>query len=205
MLRRFGQFALAGQLLLAQTLLAADEHAEAAGGHGESAPNLFGGDLGNAIWTLLIFFLLLAVLGRFAWKPLLTALQNRERFIRESLEAARRDRETSEARLKEYEQRIVKAHEEATAIVEEGRRDAEAVKRKIEEESRRNAETMIERARREIGIAKDTALKELYENSANLATTIATTLLRRQITPEDHRRLVEDALEEIASGRKPGG
>ena len=75
---------------------------------------------------------------------------------------------------------------------------------KIEEDARKNAENMIERAKREIGIARDTALRDLYDQSATLATTIATNLLKRQITPEDHHRLVEDALGEIGNGKKVG-
>src|SRR5580765_7647146 len=102
MVRRFGMFAVTSQLAIAQIALAAEEHAEAAGGH-EASPSLFSGDLGNAIWTLVIFFLLLGVLGKFAWKPLLSVLQNREKFIQESLASAKHDREAAEARLKEYE------------------------------------------------------------------------------------------------------
>lgn len=203
MLRRLGIIAAGLQLAAVQVALAAEEAHGGAAGH-EAPPGLFSGDLGNAVWTLLIFFLLLLVLGKVAWKPLLTALQNRERFIRESLESAKRDRESAETRLREYEQRISKAQEEATAIVEEGRRDAEALKRKIEEDARRNADNMIERAKREIGIARDTALRELYDNSAKLASNIATNILKRQITVDDQRRLIEDALAEMNSGQKVG-
>jgi F-type H+-transporting ATPase subunit b len=197
MLRRIGILAFTCQFIFVKLALAAEEHGEAAGGHEGPPPSLFSGDLGNALWTLAIFFLLLIVLGKFAWKPLLSALQNREKFIRESLEAAKRDREAAEARLKEYEQRIAKAHEESNAIVEEGRRNGETLKRKIEEEARASAEDMIERAKREIGLAKDMALKELYDTSAKLGTAIAGNLLKRQITPEDQRKLVEDALSEL--------
>ena len=202
MYKRLAAFAVMGQLAIVQVARAAEEHA--GGGHDEASPNLFSGDLGNALWTLAIFILLLVVLGKFAWKPLLTALQKREQFIRESLEAAKRDREAAEQVLREYEQRISHAQAEATAIVEEGRRDGEVLKRSIEEDARENAETMIERAKREIGIAKDTAIKELYENSARLGTTIAANLLKRQITTEDQRRLVEDALVELENGEKVG-
>ncbi len=201
MVKPIGLFAATFQLTLMQATVFAAQTAEAVEGHGAQPPSLFGGDLGNAVWTLAIFFLLLIVLGKFAWKPLLTALQNREKFIRESLESARRDRESAEASLKRYEQQISKARDEATAIVEEGRRDAEALKRKIEEDARASADNMIERAKREIGIARDTALKELYDGSAQLATTIATNLLKRQITPEDQHRLVEDALAELGTAR----
>ncbi|GMU23259.1 MAG: hypothetical protein AMXMBFR13_33410 [Phycisphaerae bacterium] len=169
----------------------------------QGTPSPFAGNLGNALWTLLIFGLVVLVLGRFAWKPMLTALQNRERYIRDSLEAARRDRHDSEARLKEIEQRLSRAREEASAIVEEGRRDAESVKRRIEEEARHSAEALLERAKREIGIARDSALKDLYEQSADLAMNMAGSVLRRQISPEDQQRLISDALAELRE-RKNG-
>src|SRR4029077_7467824 len=120
--------------------------AEAEGGE----PSLFAGDLGNSIWTILIFVVVLVILGKFAWGPILKTLQSREAFIHEALASAKRDRDAADARLKEYEERLATARAEATAIVEEGRRDAEIVKRKIEEEARREGDKMIDRARREI-------------------------------------------------------
>lgn len=178
-------------LVLAQAALGA----EAAHGEGKISP--FAGNLGNAIWTLLIFAVVLWVLGKFAWGPVLAGLQRRERFIHESLETAKRDREAAEARLREYEQKLVAARDEASKIVEEGRRDAEAVRRKIEEEARTSGDAMIERAKREINVARDTALHDLYERSAELASNMAGSILKRQISPEDHSRLIQDALTEL--------
>ncbi len=66
--------------------------AEAAEGHAEGPPNLFAGDLGNVVWTVAIFVLVLVVLGKFAWGPLLNALQARESFIHDALARAKRDR-----------------------------------------------------------------------------------------------------------------
>lgn len=176
-----------GILVLAQAAFAAEAH-------GEGAVSPFTGNLGNAIWTLLIFGLVLYVLGRFAWGPILTGLQRRERFIYESLETAKRDREAAEARLKEYEHRLAAAREEASRIVEEGRRDAEVTRRKIEEEARSASDAMIERAKREIGVARDTALRDLYDHSADLATSMAMAVLKRQISQEDHSRMIQEAL-----------
>ncbi len=191
MKRNWAWAALAGLYGLAPVALAAETPG------GEDNVSLFAGDFGNALFTLLIFLLVLVVLARFAWKPLLKALQNRERYIRESLEAARRDREKYDQRLRELETRITKAHEEASKIVEEGRRDGEQVKRRIEEEARKNADALIERAKREIGIARDSALKDLYEQSAQLALTMAGSVLRRQLAPEDQQRLISEALSEL--------
>ncbi len=188
---RMGSWGIVTAALLAipSIALAAEE------AHDEEG--LFIGDLGNAIWTLVIFVLVVVVLGKFAWGPLLSALQKREAFIHDSLASAKRDREAAEARLKEYEQRLDKAREEASGIVEEGRRDGETVRKRIEEEARKAGDEMIQRAKREINIARDTALKDLYDRSAELGIELAATVLKRQLTPEDQKRLVEDALAKL--------
>ncbi len=140
---------------------------------------------------------MLGVLGKYAWGPLLDSLKAREDFIRESLESAKRDRDQSEARLKQYDDKLTEARAEATAIVEEGRRDAEVLRLRIEEEARAEAERTIERAKREIGIAKETAVKELYTLSGTLATDIASRIVGRELKPEDHERLIEASISEL--------
>lgn len=171
------------------------EHGAAEGG----GISPFSGDVGNALWTLIIFALVLFVLGKFAWGPILSGLQTRENFIRESLEAARRDREQAEARLREYEERLATARAEATAIVDEGRRDAEVVKRRVEEETKAEADRMIERARREIQIATESATKDLYRLSTRLATDMATRIVGRELSPQDHERLIAEAIRGVES------
>ena len=169
----------------------------AAAGGGES--NIFAGDLGNAIWTLVIFGLVLFVLGKYAWGPMLDSLQQREKFIRESLEQAKTDRESAEERLKEYEEKLTSARAEATAIVEEGRRDAEEARRRIEQEAKDEADKAVERAKREIQIAQQTAVRELYAASASLATDLAGQVLGREVKPEDHERLISESLDELGN------
>ena len=159
------------------------------------APSLFAGDLGNSFWTLLIFVIVLVVLGKYAWGPILTGLQARESFIREALEKAKREREEAEARLREYEERLAGARAEASAIVDEGRRDAEVVKRRIEEDAKQQADLMIERAKREIQIATDTATKSLFTLSAKLATEMAARVLGRELTAQDHERLIAEGID----------
>jgi F-type H+-transporting ATPase subunit b len=187
------QFRILSAVLL--TLVALPALAAAEGGHGE--PNIFAGDLGNAIWTVVIFLGALFVLSKYAWGPLLEKMQAREDFIRDSLVKAKEDREAAEARLKEYEERLTKARAEATAIVEEGRRDAEVTRGRIEEEARQEAAKTLDRARREIEIARETAVKELYDLSGQLATDIASKIVGRELKAEDHERLVRDAIGEI--------
>ncbi len=169
--------------------------AEAA--EGKEASNPFAGDIGNALWTVVIFGLVLFVLGKFAWGPILKSLQSRESFIRESLEKAQSDRLEAEARLKEYLDKINASRAEATAIVDEGRRDAEAVKHRIEADAREEAEKILARGKHEIELATATAVKELYATSAKLATDLAGRILAREIKPEDHERLIAQAIDEL--------
>ncbi len=168
-----------------------------AAGAAAAENNLFAGDVGNAFWTVLIFVVLLWVLGRFAWGPLLGVLQSREKFIRESLESARRERQQAEARLREYEEKLTAARAEATEIVEEGRRDAEETARRVQAQARAEADQMIDRARREIEIAKQTAIRELNDHGAELATRIAARIVERELDAADHERLISQALDEL--------
>jgi len=176
--------------LLSAVPAAAEEH-----GGGGASP--FAGDVGNALWTLIIFVLVVFVLGKFAWGPILRALQKREDFIQDSLERAKKDREESEARLKEYSDKLVAARAEATAIVDEGRRDAEVLKRKIEENAKAEAAATIERAKREIDLATTTAVNELYRLSAKLATDVASRIIRKELDDREHERLITESLEEL--------
>ena len=167
-------------------------------GGGEQS-TLFTGDLGNIIWSLITFFVVLAVLGKFAWGPILSALQKREEFIRDSLAQAKRDREDAERQLKEYTEKLVAARAEATAIVDEGRRDAEVLKRKIEDDAKVEAQASLDRAKREIALATDTAVKELYTISAKLATEVAGKIIRKELNAGEHERLISESIDELES------
>ncbi|MHC4091815.1 MAG: F0F1 ATP synthase subunit B [Planctomycetota bacterium] len=179
-------------LLLAGPALAAEE------GHGES-PSIFTGDLGNIIWTLVTFIAVVIVLGKFAWKPILAALQKREEFIRDSLAEAKKDRQETEAKLKQIEERLHAARDDAAAIVEEGRRDGEVVKRKAHQDAGQEAEAMLERAKREIGLARDTAVKELYDLTARLATEAASRIIDKELDAKEHERLIAESIDQLAA------
>jgi F-type H+-transporting ATPase subunit b len=181
--------------LVSLALAAAPALAQEAEHGGGEASSPFAGDIGNALWTLVIFGLVVFVLGKFAWGPILNALQARETFIREALETAKRDRDEAELRRKEYEDRLAQARAEASAIVDEGRRDALVTKQRIEDDARHEGDKMIERAKREIQIATETATKELYQLSTRLATDMAGKLIGRELTPQDHERLIAESLD----------
>ena len=185
---------LAALLLLAPAALAEEAHG--------AEPNLLGGDIGNAIFTLIIFGIVIYVLGKFAWPNVLTALNERERFIRDSLESAKREREQAEKLLSDYKQQLTKAQTEATAIVEEGRRDADVARHRILEEARKESADLVVRAKREIELATDTAIKELYDRTTEFTLQVASRFLGKAISKSEHQQLVDEAIKEIeTSGR----
>ncbi len=169
----------------------------AIGAEGGEAGNPVSVDLWQAFYTIVVFVVLLAILAKFAFPRILEGLKQREEFIRRSLDDATRSREQAAELLKEYEAKLVHARQEATAIVEEARRDAEVVRRRIEDEARHSSEEMINRARREINLARDHALATLFQQSVELASTLAASALARQMSPEEHQRLVLDSLREL--------
>ena len=183
--------AAAGLPALAFAAEAAEEHG------GEGSWNPLQGDFGNFVWTVVVLLVVFWVLSRYAWGPLLETLQGRERYIADSLEKAKSEREAAETRLAEYEERLAGARQEVEGILEEARRDAAAVREREEAAARAEAERMVDRARREIDIAKDTAVKELYAKASTLATAAASRILERELRPEDHERLVAEAIDSV--------
>ncbi len=192
--KRIAACAALALLALAPAVLGAEE------GH---SPGLFTGNIGNIIWTLITFIAVVFALGRFAWNPLLRVFQSREEFIRQSLKDAEQANKKAAEQLAEYTEQLATAKAEASAIIDEGRRDAEKVKRSIHEETRKEADAMIARAKREIGMARDAAVKELYDTSATLATNAASKIIAKELDPADHRRLIEESIAEL-NRVKPG-
>jgi F-type H+-transporting ATPase subunit b len=194
--------AVAAALVTPVLAFAAEHAAEAAehGGGGGWSP--FQGDFGNFLWTMITLIVVYLVLKRFAWKPLLDALQSREKFIEDSLREAAESRDRAEAQLREYEAKLATARNEVEAMLEEGRRDAAALREREHGKGREEAQQELERAKREIRIATDTAIRDLYERAAELSTSAAAKILDRELSPQDHDRLVAEAIE--ALGKPPG-
>jgi F-type H+-transporting ATPase subunit b len=169
----------------------------------EEAPlSLFAGNVGNALWTLVIFVLVVVVLGKFAWGPILSLLKQREDFIHKSLSDAKHDRDEAEARLKEYAARLQSAQAEAVAIIEEARRDSERLRQELRERARSEADTMIKNAERQIELQTTRAIQQLRQEAVELSVTIASKILQRNISKEDNDKLIADALRQIEANSR---
>jgi len=171
---------------------AADEHA------GKKAePNIFEPRLDLTLWTIVVFGVLLAVLWKFAWGPMLEGLQKREHLIQGAIDDARRAKEEAERLRGEFEQQMAKANAKAQEIHEEARRQAQQNSDQMVAKARSEIQTERERLHREIQTAHDQALQELWSQTAQLATLVSAKTIRRQLSPDDHRRLVDEAVAEL--------
>ena len=169
--------------------------------HGDGSAQLMAAqelrfDLGIA--TFLVFLLLLAILTKFAWGPILAGLQKREETIANQIAEARMAAETAGKQLAEYERRLAAATEEARAIVGQARADAETAKDKIVAEAQAAAGRERERAVADIASAKNDALREIAAKSVSTAVTLASNIIRREVKPEDHDKLISDSLQQFS-------
>lgn len=185
--RAFGLLGVLAVLLLTPAL----------SGAADETPNLFSPAVDLGLWTLVVFILLLLILGKFAWRPMLEGLHKREQNILNAIAEARKAREEAEALQAQWQKSMDAAQDKVREIHEEARRRAQAAAEEIQAKARADIQTERERLHREIGMAKDQALQELWNRTAQLATMISAKAIRRQLTPDDHRRLVDEALAEL--------
>ena len=150
---------------------------------------------GLIIWTVITFVILLIVLRKMAWGPILTALEQREHTIRSALEEVQQARQETEQLLAQRQQMQTDANREVARLLEQGREEAERLRISMTEQAREEAQRLIEIARREIVRERQLAMQELKNTAADLALAAAGRLLNTAMTGEDHRRLVIEFLD----------
>jgi F-type H+-transporting ATPase subunit b len=177
-------------ILGAVPIFAAEEHA---------STNPLSIDPDLAIFTALVFLLLLAVLGKFAWRPIIEGLERRERAIADQIEETRRSTAEANLLLQQYQAKLAESAAEVKEMIAQAHRDADASRDRIVAEARAAAARERDKAVAEINEAKETALREMAQKSVDTAVALAGRIVRRQITDEDHARLIQESLERFPS------
>jgi len=173
-------------------------------GHGEKSPDIMEAQSPLAIWTLIVFLGLMLVLGRFAWKPLIKALDEREAHLEHVLLDSERARNEAEALVAQHRRELARAADQVRALMDEARKEAQASADSVLRRAQAEAEAARERAEREIANARDQAMMEIWSKTADLAVSVAGRVLTRELNESDHRRLVEVALGELPADGRPG-
>lgn len=187
-------------LILSAVIAAAE--AGHGGGHGGGAASLISPDLALTIATWITFLLLVVLIGKFGWGPFTKALDERESKIADDVARAENARSEAERLLKQYEDQLARAREEADKVLAEGRSRAEATAARLEEEARKASEEMTERARQTIEAERLKAVSELNRIVATAAVDLAGKIIKEELDGKKHQKLIDATVSQMESLKK---
>ena len=156
-------------------------------------------DPGLFIWTIVTFLVLLTLLAKFAWRPLLQALETRQEMIRKALDDALQAKQDLERLHQESAQIIRQARVEADAIVSRTRTEAEGLKEELKQKARAEADGIVRNAQRQIQLETGRALQQIRHEAVDLSVMIASKLIQRNLSKADNEKLIEDTLKQLQS------
>ena len=158
-------------------------------------------DPGLYIWTIVTFLVLAGLLRKYAWRPMLEALDRRQEAIRKSLDEAKQARKEMERLNDESARLLAAARAEADAIISRTRADATRAGEEMKQKARADAENIVRNAEREIGLETSRALQKVRQEAVDLSVAIASKILQRNLSREDNERLIADTLKGIQSSQ----
>jgi F-type H+-transporting ATPase subunit b len=185
-------------MLLMTTLLVFLAAAPVLASEGEQASqqqNIFSGTFADALWTVIAFLLLLVVLRKFAWKPLLNGLKARQEHISHEIENAEDLKKQAEKLLNDYKQKGLRIIEEATESAQQNQRE-------IAEETRQETLLIRQRAQDDIRHTVTAASERLWNEAADMMLSLGKEVLGRTVTAEDNERLIREAIDKIKSSER---
>jgi F-type H+-transporting ATPase subunit b len=153
--------------------------------------------LGLMIWTLVLFLFTMWVLSKVAFPKIQEALDKRAKTINESIEAAERQRKESDELLAEYRGRLAEAREQADDIMARARKSAETAEAEAAAAGKEKREELVEAAKRDIEAETRRSLDQIRQEVADLTVLATERVTRKSLTPDDQKRLVEEALSEV--------
>jgi F-type H+-transporting ATPase subunit b len=158
-------------------------------------------DPGLYIWTIATFLVLLWLLAKFAWRPLLAALEQRQASIRKSLDDAQQAKQDLERLNGESREILTAARAEAETILSQTRSDANRVRDELKEKAKAEAAGILKNAERQIEMETARALQQIRNEAVDLSIAIASKLLERNVSKEDNARLIEETFKQIEARR----
>ena len=154
-------------------------------------------DPGLFIWTILTFLVLVGLLAKFAWRPLLEALERRQATIAKALDDAKLAKQELERLQKESAEMMRQARVEAEAIIARSRTDADALREELKQKSRAEAAAIVKNAEQQITLETARAVQQIRHEAVNLSVEIASKILQRQVSREDNEALIEATLKQV--------
>lgn len=167
------------------------------GGDSGTDRGIFSGTFADAIWTVVAFVALLIVLGKFAWRPLLNALKDREQHIKQQIDTAENARRQAEAMLGDYKQ-------QGLQIIEKASEQAHQQEKALVEKAAQEVITIKRKAQADIEYARLAASQQLWQQAGDVLLTLSSEIVGRAITHEDNQRLICEAIEKLLEDEQTG-
>ncbi len=152
---------------------------------------------GLSLWTAITFLVLLVVLQRFAWGPIVKMLGDREHSIRDAIDSAKRERAEAERMLAEQKASLATAQREAAELAQRSRQDVEILRGELTGRARKEADDLVVQARKQIQEEKAKVLVELRAQVADLAIDAARRLIQSSLDEKSQRALVEEYIAQL--------
>lgn len=186
---------LIGLGALASTLILTPVASASSEGGGKS--NIFEIALDLGLWTVVVFGLLVFILRKYAWGPMLEGLHQREENISKAIEDAKAAREEAQKLRADLEADRAKIGEAMRDAMDEARRKAQQMADELQAKAKADIQADRDRLHRELDTARDQVLQDLLNRTTELATLISSKTIRRELTPDDHRRFIDEALVQL--------
>jgi F-type H+-transporting ATPase subunit b len=158
-------------------------------------------DPGLYIWTIVTFLILLALLAKFAWRPLLEALERRQESIRKSLDDARQAKQDLERVNAESQRILAQARTEAEAIVARTRDDAARLREELRQKAQQEASGILRNTEKQIELETARALHQIRNEAVDISVAIASKILQRNVSREDNERLIAETFKQLEANR----
>lgn len=149
------------------------------------------------LWTIIIFVLLLLILRKFAWTPILMSLNEREKRIEDAISAAEQAREQARAQIEQQQQLLESARQEAQEIITKSRKAAEKTREATLAQARTESEQLLARAKGEIQLSRDKAIQDIRALAVELSLLATQKLIQKSLTEKDHKAMVEKSIQEL--------
>jgi F-type H+-transporting ATPase subunit b len=153
------------------------------------------------VTAIIVFLVAFGVLKAKVWPSITKALDEREAKILNEIKSAEDARRSAESARMEFERKLAEGRQEAAAMISRAKEDAQAVANELRARNEAELADLRLRAQRDIGAAKQAAVAELHAQAANLASLMASKILKREISVPDQQRLMEESLRELQSSR----
>ena len=154
-------------------------------------------DPGMIIWTWITFIVLVAVLYKIAWKPLVAMIEAREKAIEEGLMKAEKAKVDAETLLAEQKEKMAKTQEEIRAILADSKKLAESTRAEIVKEAKQEASSIIERGKKDIDRERQDAITKMKKDISDLIVNAASKLIGANLDEKKHRELIEDSIRKL--------